>query len=252
MKRILVALLLLAAAGLAPAQQQLEIIRLQHRSAEQVLPQLQPFVEPGGVLSGMNNQLFLRASAANRQQILQILAALDRPPRRLMITVRHDAEAGGAGRGVDGPRARVWDSRSAGAQRASQQVQVVEGGKAFIQVGQSLPIRLHQVLLTPAGAVAGESIVFRDLGSGFYAEPQLAGDTVTLTISPSHDTPTGHDPAGANLQRLTTTVSVRLGEWVDLGGANQDRAEDRSGTLSYSTRELRGTRRVLLKVEELP
>jgi len=75
--------LLLALAAPAHAQQELEIIQLKHRSAEQVMPQLKPFVEPGGVVSGMNYQIFLRASRANREQIKQLLAALDQAPRRL-------------------------------------------------------------------------------------------------------------------------------------------------------------------------
>ncbi len=275
-------LLALAAPGLA--QQELEIIQLKHRSAEQVIPQLKPFVEPGGTVSGMNYQVFLRASRANREQIKQLLAALDQAPRRLLITVRHDnrrsgADAGaeisgsvgsgnlriiqpggGDGRGAtveirrgdDVVRSRSYETRGSAADRVSQQVQVVEGGRAFIHVGQSLPIPLRSVVITPAGAIVSESIVYRDLGTGFYAEPRLSGDTVTLEISPSHDTPANLGPGSANIQRLSTTVSGRLGEWLEIGASNADAAVEQSGTGRYSTRSGLDARRVLLKVEELP
>lgn len=283
MKRMFAALLFVLLAGGVCAQQQLEIIDLKGRTAEQVLPQLRPFVEPGGTISGMNNKIFIRASAANRQQIRELLAAIDRPPRRLLISVRQDADStasarggevsgrvssggtviesrrtvvGGSGvevrRGGDVVRGQVYDSRSAGSERVAQQVQVVEGGKAFINVGTSVPVPLRQVVVGPGGAVVSESVVFRDLGTGFYAEPQLAGDNVTLSISPTHDTPGAYGPGSANIQRLSTTVSGRLGEWIDLGGSVEERSGESSGITRYSTRGGSTGRRVQLKVEELP
>lgn len=281
--RLFFAAVLLTLLGAAHAQQQLEIIDLKGRTAEQVLPQLRPFVEPGGTISGMNNKIFIRASAANRQQIRELLAAIDRPPRRLLISVRQDADStatarggevsgrvssggtviesrrtvvGGSGvevrRGGDVVRGQVYDSRSAGSERVAQQVQVVEGGKAFINVGTSVPVPLRQVVVGPGGAVVSESVVFRDLGTGFYAEPQLAGDNVTLNISPTHDTPGAYGPGSANIQRLSTTVSGRLGEWIDLGGSVEERSGESSGITRYSTRGGSTGRRVQLKVEELP
>ncbi len=283
MRKTLLALLLALLAGLVHAQQQLEIINLRSRTADQVLPQLRPFVEPGGTLSGMNNQIFIRASDANRRQIKELLAAIDRPPRRLVISVRQDADStsaarggevsgrissgdvrvesrrtivGGAGvevrRGDDVVRGQVYDSRGSSTDRVSQQVQVVEGGKAFINVGTSVPVPLREVVMGPGGAVVSESVVYRDIGTGFYAEPQLAGDNVSLTISPTHDTPGRYGPGSANIQRLTTTVTGRLGEWIDLGGSVEERTGDQSGMLRYSTRSGSTGRRVQLKVEELP
>lgn len=283
MRRLVLALAWVLLAGTAYAQQQLEIINLRSRTADQVLPQLRPFVEPGGTISGMNNQIFIRVSEANRRQIKELLAAIDRPPRRLMISVRQDSDGtvaasggevsgrvgsggvriesrrtvvGGAGvevrRGSDVVRGQVYDSRSAGSERVSQQVQVVEGGRATINVGTSVPVSLRQVVVGPGGAVVSESVVYRDLGTGFHAEPQLAGDNVTLTISPTHDTPGAYGPGSANIQRLTTTVSGRLGEWMDIGGTIEERAGSESVALRYSSRGASAGRRVQLKVDELP
>jgi hypothetical protein len=275
-------LLALAAPGLA--EQELEIIKLRHRSAEQLIPQLKPFLEPGGTLSGMNYQIFLRASRANREQIRQLVAALDQAPRRLLITVRHDNQRSGSAAGADISgnvgsgnvriiqpgggdgrgaavelrrgealvRGRSHETRGSAFDRASQQVQVVEGGRAYIHVGQSLPVALRSVVITPAGAIVSESVVYRDLGTGFYAEPRLSGDTVTLEISPSHDTPDNQGPGSANIQRLSTTVSGRLGEWLEIGASNAEAAGEQAGTARYSTRGSLDVRRVLLKVEELP
>lgn len=247
MPRSLAALLLLAALiGPARAQEELEIFALRHRSAEQILPHIEPFVEPGGVLTGMGYKLFLRASRANRDEIRRLIDSLDHAARRLLISVRHDNRRGASTRG------RKHETRGSAAERASQQVQVVEGGKAYIHVGHSLPIPLRQVFVGPGGAMVSESVVYRDLGTGFYAEPRVSGDRVTLEISPEHDAPANLGPGSTSIQRLSTTVSARLGEWVEIGASNADSDAGQSGAGRYSTRDSLDARRVLLKVEELP
>jgi type II secretory pathway component GspD/PulD (secretin) len=263
----------------------MEIIPLRHRTVEQVIPALQPFVEPGGALSGMNNQLILRGSARNREQVKQALAAIDTPQRRLMIRVsqNRDAESrqqggevsGNVGfgnnvriiqpsggsvqggtqiemrRGDSNVTTRVYDARSTRDTRASQMVQVVEGGRAFIQVGQSLPLPLRQVVLGPNGAVVTDNVVYRDIGQGFYAVPQLAGDRVTLEISPQFDTLGNQGYGSVNTQRVSTTVSGRLGEWIELGGSGQQSSGRDRGNLGAGSSEMRDNRSVWLLVEEL-
>ncbi len=241
--------------------QSLEIITLRHRTAEQLLPQVQPLVEPGGALSGVGDKLFLRASRHNQVQIRQVVEALDRPLRRLMITVRQGGETEGAevhaGASV---RLAPGDSRIRGAvgersytsrQSISQQMQTVEGGQASINVGRSLFLPFRQAVLTPAGVVVAQSIVQVDIGTGFHAAPRVVGDRVMLDISPTHDTP-GPAPGSANVQRLTTSVSGRLGEWIALGGSAQQTAGEQGGTLRYGTGSARDDAQVWIKVDELP
>lgn len=240
--------------------QGLEVLTLRHRTAEQLLPQLQPLVEPGGMLTGTGDKLFLRASRRNQADIRQVLDALDRPLRRLLITVRHggtaEGEKVGAGAtvilspGDSSVRGRVGERRYSSRESIAQQVQTVEGGRAFINVGQSMVLPFRQVVLTPAGAVVTESVVQHDIGTGFHAAPRVVGDTVTLDISPVHDTP-GPVPGSANTQRLSTTAWGRLGEWIALGGASRDASGAKSGTLHYGSRSASDDRQVWLKVEEL-
>ncbi|HVP09134.1 MAG TPA: hypothetical protein VMT02_06400 [Burkholderiales bacterium] len=51
-KRLYLPIWLLAAACSAWAQGALEVITLRHRTAEQVIPVLQPLLEPGGAIRG--------------------------------------------------------------------------------------------------------------------------------------------------------------------------------------------------------
>ena len=269
---------------LALAQQSMELIPLKHRTMEQVLPVLQSLLEPGDSLSGMNDQLILRASPTTRAQVKQALAAIDTPVRSLLIHVtqnrddamsRSGAQAYGkietettrispppAGAAQSGTRievrsgdsvigAQAVNSQKSGTTRGQQSVRVIEGGRAFINVGQSVPLPMRQVVQGPGGTTVTETVVYRDSGQGFYAEPRLSGERVTLEISPQYDTP-GHQVYGSvNTQRVSTTVSGRLGEWIEIGGANQQFSSQKSGNLSTGSREGYDNRSVWLMVEEV-
>lgn len=243
----------------------LEVITLKHRRAEQLLPQLIFFVESGGAISGKDNLLFLRASSKNQAEIHKLVEALDTPLRRLVIQVRqegeNDSEAGGAdvaGRVMLGGGAPAVQGSAGLYQReqnsrrtTSQQVQTLEGERASIMNGQSLMLPMRQIIVTPAGVVIAQSIVQYDLGTGFVAVPRLNGDQVTLEISPFDDT-AGRLPGSVNVQRLVTTVSGRLGEWISLGGSDIHTSGTQREIAGYGVKSASRQRRLLLKVDELP
>ncbi len=147
--------------------------------------------------------------------------------------------------------AQVVETRSTRTASAAQSVQVVEGGRAFINVGQSVPLPMQQVVLGPGGAIVTNTTVYRDIGQGFYAEPRLAGDRVMLEISPQFDTPGNAGYGSVNTQRVSTTISGRLGEWIELGGSGQQAAGSQRGNLSVGTSDIRDNRSIWLLVEEV-
>lgn len=271
---------LLVFAGLARAGDTLEIIPLQHRTAEEVIPGLQPFLEPGGALTGMQGNLILRASPANRAQIRQALAALDVAPRQLRITVRQsldrsreqqsfglygkidtdtvDMAVPPSGRG--GAQVEIGDGNShIGARfddrsldqvsRVSQHVRVADGGRAMIQTGVELPLTLREIVDGPHGRTVRESVVFYSAGSGFYVAPQLIGDRVTLDIHPVQQTLDAAAPRRVVGQQLHTRISGRLGEWIALGGSDTQDQQDRRRLLDAGQRNTRESGQVWLKVD---
>lgn len=248
----------------ALAQQRLEIIPLQHRLPDQVLPTLQGLLEPGATLTAANNKLFLRASPANIAMIREALAAMDTPSRRLMISVRQGGTSSGgsrdvglqSGRVVIGPDGVVRaqadvraDARTVqGSQSAQQQVQTVEGGEASIFLGRSLPIPMRQTFVRPGGGVqVVEGTQYVDVGTGFVARPDLIGERVRLTISPQmmQAGPGGVVSGG----RLSTQIEGRLGEWISLGGSTVERSNRQRGILSDSAVQGEQTSEVWLKVD---
>lgn len=277
----------LAAAPAASAQTTVEIIPLSYRSSEQVIPVIQPLLGRDSSVSGFQNQLVIRATPAELAQIRRVLASIDKAPRRLLITVRQDAGlerdrreaelSGSIGNdnarvtipgsgsrsggnvvlrdGDDRLRARIIDSRQVSRDSTEQTLQVLEGSTAFIRIGESRPLRSRQVVRTVVNGQIVDRVVegteYRDANTGFSVLPRLQGDIVTLDINPQRDSFDDRHRGTVNVQRVTTTVSGRLGEWIDLGGVGDSRSDERSALLGHSSSRVEERRGVQVRVEEL-
>ncbi len=230
------------AASLSAAQHALEIIPLRHRTVEQVLPTLRPLVEPGGTLTGQGNQLIVRASPANLADIRRALDAIDRPLRRLQISVRFDDALEASSEGVEasgrisnrGSRLEVQaqQSSSRADERVDQRVQVLEGGRAMIFTGQSRPV------------VAREVVAVQDLATGFEVVPRISGENVYLELAPQRETP-------QSFERASSSVTGRLGEWFELGAVGSSATRADRGIASASGARASQSRRIWVKVEEV-
>src|SRR3954469_7796537 len=173
------------AAGATAAQGALEIIALRHRTAEQVLPTLRPLMEPGATLTGQGTQLIVRTSAGNLAELRRALDELDRPLRRLQISVRFDDALESAARGVEtsgrvtnrgsSVDVRVQDRQSASAETVEQRLQVLVGAPPFISTGRSAPVY--------------DGRGFRETSTGFEAIARVAADGVLVEIAQRRDTP---------------------------------------------------------------
>lgn len=282
MRQVVWALFFWVFAAAAFAQERVEVIVLKYRSAGEVIPIVQPLVGADGAVTGMQNKLIVRASAERLAQIKQILANIDTQPRRLMITVRQNTTrealaqeagvygtAGGnharatipeqpgragarveVGGGDDRAGAKVWATEGQETSADVQHLQVLEGNSAFIQVGQSVPYRGRTAYRDARGAtVVEDSTAYRDVTSGFYVLPRIVGDQVILEINPQQNTLGARGTV--NVQQASTTLSGRLGEWIELGGVGQQ-AESQGGGTVYATRQSRSDNRsIFVKVEEL-
>lgn len=242
--------------------QEIEVIGLRHRSADELLPLLRPFLEPGGALTGQGYQLIVRASAANRAQLKRLLADLDHAPRQLQISVRQDAlgEQASSVVGADGSvtvtsggihgsaQVQAGNSHTLSTQDTSQTVRVIEGGRAWIAMGTAIPLTFRQYVLGVQGITETLGTVYYEAVTGFHVRPTLAGGEVTLELAPEQSTVTVR---GIERGQLATTVRGRLGDWIAVGDADvrEDRAT--SGTLSSERGTERHRRGVWLKVDVL-
>ena len=255
---VLWAVLLAALPAVAPRAwaQGLETIPLHHRMAEELLPILQPLVPQGAAITGTGNVLFVRADAATLSQLREAIASLDRAPRQLLITVGQFVGTQGSGTAVRGsgtigsgdvqvgvnrpPAASagglvvVRSGATDDAVRNVASVRALEGYETYVSLGQSLPFTSTTVT---GGAhyppVVTQSTGFRDVQTGFYATPRVNGDRVTLVISSRQQRPTSaaHSTPVA-VGSVDTTVTGRLGEWMQVGGASDGSSASSRGLVS--------------------
>ena len=232
-------LLLWLFVSVAFAQVTLEVISLRHRTADQVIPVLRPLLEPGGVLSGQYSSLIVRTSPQNLAQIRAALDAIDQPQRRLVISVRFDNALHSERSGVEtdarmsnrgsSANLRIEDSRASRGEQVDQRIQVLEGGQATISTG--------------------ESRNYAQAGTAIAVMPRVSGNNVTLDIGAQQESFTRGGAIRG--ERAVSTVSGRLGEWIDISGANSISTRSESGILSSRERSTTGTRSIWVKVEEL-
>ena len=266
------------------AEMKIEMIPLNNRTADEMINLIRPLVTKGGTVTGMHNQLIVKTTPGNLVEIKRLLRSLDRPLRRLMITVRQDIDTNqqNSGQSVSGNvssgdinvstnspirnrqgleidvstngnnvRYKTFSTHSTKEDKNDFRLQTVEGQPAFIDTGKSVPVANQTAYATRGGVVIQDSIEYRDVTSGFYVLPQLNGNRVTLLISPKLSRVNPHD-GSFDIQNVETTVMGQLGEWIDIGGVSQQSRREGSGVLYSTRRQGQESRSVLIMVEEIP
>jgi type II secretory pathway component GspD/PulD (secretin) len=272
--RLTLALVALLSAIVAQAQQ-MQVIELRHRLANDVIPIVQPLLEPGGVITGTDGTLFVRTSPANLAQILQAVEALDRQPRQLLLSVGQGTVTNLDSSSVRGSATigdgdiQVGVNRPPGAESGASvrvgsraqrtdltnvsTVRALEGMETYIAIGNSVPMTSTQVTRGWGGTTTQQATEFRSASTGFYATARIHGEMVTLEISPQQQR-IRSSPRGPEVQTVgaSTTVSGRLGEWFRLGAVQESAASGTSGLLEWGRQTSASQYAAWVKVDEVP
>lgn len=244
-----------------------EVIPLNFRTADEVLGVVQSVLGHEGKVNAYGNQLIVNAEPAKIAEVRALLQQLDTEPRRLLISVdtnesgyqtdrgyRTDGSisAGNAeiqiGQGEINGRDQVriirrsTDSRSGG----TQQVQATEGYPALIQVGQSVP-------LTSQGrdyyGQPYSNTQYRDVTRDFYVTASLSGELVHISISSNRDRLSQTQPGTIDVQSTDTRVSGRIGEWISIGGINEQSQGQQGDFLQHRSTQGREDMTIRVKVD---
>ena len=226
--RTLVASLLMAVSFSAMAAT--EVVPLNNRASADLLPVAQNFIGKDGTVSAYGNQLIVNAEPDKIQGLRALLAQLDTPSKRLLITV--DTNENNQQNSGDS-QTRIISCGTASRDGGIQQIQASEGVPALIQIGQSVPLTTTQ---PDAYGRPQNQTQYRNVTQGFYVTASVTGETVHLSISTNRDRMSQERPDVVNVQSTDTTVSGRLGEWITLAGINRQTQADKQGaTRTYST-----------------
>lgn len=232
------------------------VIEVQHRPAGELVDAIEPLVGPEGGVRAIDHRLVVRASAARLRSIRKVVAKLDVSPRQLVIHVRQGVAAqgnrlSGGVTGRLGHDSSVRAGVSAGGARrrhtADQSVRVLDNHPAVIRVGSEVPVVERRVVVGAPGSAVVTRQTFQPVMTGFRLTPHVHGAQFTLAIAPQMqqlDT----DTLVIRDHRLRTTVSGKLGQWVDIGQALQAATRSFNGLVHAGGASATGAYHVAIKV----
>ncbi|HIP67303.1 MAG TPA: hypothetical protein EYH06_01770 [Chromatiales bacterium] len=241
----------------------INVIDLNNKTAEEIIPLIEPLLQKNDALTGTGYQLILRTDKSTLQQIKKLLDKIDTRPRNLLISVRNNTRESGTDRGIntsgsvivgDHSHADVavhgLDRRGNRDSDVLQKIRVLEGERATISAGKSVPYRTRQVYQHGHWVTVRETVDYEDVGNSFYVLPRVQGQRVTLEIEPAYSNLNERN-GQIQYQSLETQVSGKLGEWISLGNIDQSSNTKEKGILSTRDRRQDIHSNIEVKVEIL-
>lgn len=237
--KILIALLLSFSLS-AFAQTELRVFTLQHHFAKDLYSVITPLVGQDGTVTGVNNQLIVRATPAQLQEIEAVIATMDVPRVNRKITVASNRNQQstynntelsgnvnignvtiGNRQGRQGASVDITRQQNQSMQNSQQFIQVVDGQRAFIQVGKLVPFTQDWLLITKRYTQIARTTDWLEVSTGFAVSPRTIGNQVEVEITPRITNLNNRQTI--DFETLTTVVRVNLGEWVNIGQTMQQR-----------------------------
>ncbi|WJW74405.1 hypothetical protein QVG61_07720 [Thiohalobacter sp. IOR34] len=251
-------------AGTLAAAGRMELIELKQRTAEELIPVLEPLLQEGEAVSGQGYRLVLQADETRLQELKRLVERLDRAAVRLRFTVRRGSVAdlredelrGSGGIQVENGdteaalRARLYGTRRREAADSHFTVTGLAGSPVYIASRLSIPVVVTTRRQLDDHTWVTDSVEYEDSYSGFYALAEVRGDQVLVSISPQREAfGSGGIREG---QAIHTRLRGRLGEWLEIGGMGEARQEESGRLLGRTRSRTEQQNRLWLKVERLP
>ncbi len=191
-----------------------ETIRLNNRTAEEVIPKLEPYLNSSGILAGDGREIYVKTTTANLDTIKRLLKQIDAGTHRLRLTVSTDPRVIGKSTGSS----TVTTTTASRDRPRGYYVETVEGQWARINVSTRYPVR--ERFLTERGTVT-ERVIYQGIVAGFEVLPVVDGSSVTLKVRAVHAGDNPERIQSMDVSEVETVVRGQLGQWLSLGGATE-------------------------------
>lgn len=136
----------------------------------------------------------------------------------------------------------IEQSRSTQSRSLQQQALVLNGRSVSFTLGQTVPLRVVQVLIYKDVLNLVPTTVLIDRNSGFTARPLWYGDEAAeVEISTTLT-------QGARQSKLSTTLPVQINEWITIAQSEDAQSSGSNGILSRSSEQGQSSLRVEMRV----
>jgi type II secretory pathway component GspD/PulD (secretin) len=264
---MMLALACLVSASLAA---EVAVIKVNYRSAAEILPQVQDLLSPEGKASvdTRTNSLIVVDTKESLTKIQAFVASMDQPAEQVKVRFRFQEQGVSTNRGVgaSGTASGRYGSVTVGGDRregvhvraqdrvvnrrgnTESFISVMSGSSAYLWVGKDVPFTERWVYFTHRYAHIVETVNFQRVETGFEVLPIVAGNTVQIQIIPRISSL----EQGGRIVRFTeaaTTLSVPKGQWVTFGGTSAQSNEVIRDILSYGSSTTNSSLSLSLMVE---
>lgn len=184
-----------------------EVLTLQHRMPQELVPILTPFLDKEGVIKSFNNQLIIETSAENLASLKKLVQDLDKPAQKLMLSVSQSKEAPSEQFSVDAKGKVVFGednftlssqisttrSTSREANQSLNHIQVISGTPAMITSGKTVALVANRGAFQDKGSYSRNES--KQENTQNYSLPTDNANTIIKNV----------DGSSTNENRLTIT-----------------------------------------------
>lgn len=238
--------------------------------AEKLLPVVKAELGPQDTLQVFRNKLVIRAERDTHARIADVLEAVDRAPRNVLISLRqgsgqssHLTNQGSQvtwssdqapqridSQGNSSGTVRIYQGSSTSTEihsrtvaettistrndTAVQQVRVLEGEEARISLGEETP---RTEASHGINGVA-TTTVYKATGRYLFVTPQVTRKGIRLSVSSRSSRKTESGTDQIDTEGLETVVLAEEGFWTPIGGSGLDTSSN-DGSITWSTRGLK-------------
>lgn len=227
------------------------VLDLQHRGATEMADTIRPMLQPDENVSVMGSQLILSASPQRLDMLSALVKQLDTRLHQFRISVRTDQQMAQAQQQLaisgriagdhatvrvppaahaNAPTIAIRDGQSAlqiaaqdqsaqGRENVSQVLTVMEGYPATLAVGEARPVPSYSVIQQGNRITEVHTQDYVAANTGMTVVARMQGERVMLQIRPQEAA--FNDQGGIRSSAAETSLSVMPGQWVQLGGIDQ-------------------------------
>jgi type II secretory pathway component GspD/PulD (secretin) len=264
---LVVSLACLISASLAA---EVAVIKVNCRSAADILPLVQDLLSPAGKASvdTRTNSLIVVDTNESLTKIQSFVASMDKPTEQVKIRFRFqeagvstnkDLSTSGTASGDrwsvttgrdtrEGVHVSAQDTRVNRQGNAESFISVMSGSSAYLWVGRDVPYTERWSYLTRRYARVIETVNFQRVETGFEVRPIVTGNTVQVEICPRISSFDKQEQV-VRLTEAATTVTMPKGQWVIIGGTSEQSKEVFRDILSYGSSSTNSTLSLSLMVE---
>jgi type II secretory pathway component GspD/PulD (secretin) len=246
------------------------VIKVNYRSASDILPMVQNLLSSEGKASvdTRTNSIIVVDTSESLAKIQAFIVSMDKPAEQVKVRFRFQEQGVSTNRDLgasgtvsgdrwsvttggdtrEGVHVRAQDTRVNRRGNTESFISVMSGSSAYLWVGRDIPFTERWVYLTRRYAHVVETVNFQRVETGFEVRHIVIGNNVQVEIVPrisSFD----REEQVVRLTEAATTLSVPKGQWVTIGGTSEQSNEVFRDILSYGSSSTNSSLSMSLMVE---